>query len=460
MLINGYPPVNTAPVLDFYNRKGLDISKLERANSQEFRYIKGAGEGFFLLTQSITSEFLTLAVDDRTTTLKVLDRLSLEHPNKTGTILYLYHTAELKYKLYTIKVERNYNVTIRKSLTLYGTPAVLCLPPELEAPKTLEEVIDDFLPSGYTLDYDGPEITSYDIAIDGLSVLDAIDHLCSIYGLVWTATATTVYIFDMDLEDSSSDIIPGFSDPIKDINHTQLNPNLAVVNVSFPVYDWARTTPTEYITVDDISAVPGQAVNVQDPYFPAVLNPVGSVRNNSALNTRAGLIADNLEAIASSINFIEYNYYNIRPLGQHPLSLSEIVGDIGAGPFTIYRTLAYPYIPVKQQVAQDRLANNWIGSIADGYYGPVPTFIVIPTIPIDGALPPGPQVVVNKYRWNYGEPEWRVRVEWSPFEGVWNALQQEYDCPPEEAPPPPEEPTEPVDPWYGPEGPPSLPFPD
>jgi hypothetical protein len=457
MLLSGFPPVNTSPVLDFYQRKGLDISKLERANSQEFRYISGAGEGYFLLTQVISGDTpFTLAVDNRTVTLKVLDRLSLEHPTKTGTILYLYHTAEPKYLLYRFKVERNYNVTIRKSLSLYGTPTIVCLPPDL-TPKTLEQVIDDFLPSGYSLDYDAPPIQSYDIAIEGLSVLDAIDHLCSIYGLVWTADEDTVYIFDMDIEEtSSSNIIPGFNDPIKDINHTQLNANLSTVNVSFPVYDWNRTTPREYVTVDDGSSAPGRIANVQDPYFPAVLDPLENIRNNSSLNTRAELITTNLQSVAASINFIEYNYYNILPLGTHPLSLSEIVGDIGSGPLTIYRAIAYPYLPIRQPIAQDRLANNWIGLLSDGYYGAVPTFVVTPQIALDGAIPPGPQLVSNRYRWNYGEAGWAVRVEWSPYEGIWIALQQEYDCPPDEAPPPVPDPTEPVDPY----DPGSLPFPD
>jgi len=450
MLINSLPPVDPTPVLDSYNSKGLDISKLERCNSQEFRYINGPGEGYFLMTANITTEYLTLDAD-REVSLKILDRLSILHPAQTGLNLYIYHTAEPKYKLYQDKVERNYNVTIRKSLTLESDPLFQILPPDAEAPLTLQEVIEDFIPSGYTLNYYTDEIISYDIGIEGLSVGDAIDHLCSIYGLGWTATLDEVYIFDFKGEENSSSVIdqilPGFEDPIKDINHTKTNPNLSTVNVTFPVYDWVRTTPKEYITVESQSDIQGKIINCQDPYLFAILDSLEAARNQSELNDRATLIEENLQAIASTINFLEYNYYNLPGLGTPPHSLSEIVGDIGEGPFTIYRQLKYPYLPIQPKVASDRLANNWIGTITDGYYGQVASFIVTPQTALDGKLPPGPQRVHNKYRWNYGEEGWKVRVEWSAFEGIWIALQQEYDCPPEEAPPPVEEPTTPVNPW-------------
>lgn len=453
MTLGGYRVIDVGPIASYYQNKGLSLEKLQSCNMMEFRYIDSYGMGHFLLSQTITTEYITFVVDNRTINLKVVDRLSLEHPTQSGLRLYLYIVAEPKYDLLSYKVDRNYNVTIDKSISPYGSPTLATMPPDY-TPKTLEQVIDDFLPSGYSIDYNADSILSVDISIEGMSVLEAIDHLCSIYGLVWTATYSTVYIWDMEaVEESSSDILPGILPPINDIRHSLLSENIASINVSFPAYDYCRQTPDEYHTVDDLEDIQGQTINVMDPYYPAILDTLGSTRNTTNLNTRADLIATNLKAVARSINYVVKHYHSVNSLGTQPLSLSEVVGDRGLGPFTIYRTLRYPYHPVKVPPSKSRLANEWIGTITDGYYGTVSSFIVSPSFGLDGATPPGPQTVWNIFSWNYGEAGWVVQVKWDCVNQRWIAQQQEYDCPPDEAPPVPD-PTEPVDPYPTEEYPP------
>jgi hypothetical protein len=99
-------------------------------------------------------------------------------------------------------------------------------------------------------------------------------------------------------------------------------------------------------------------------------------------------------------------------------------------------------------------ANNWRGTLTDGYVETVASFTVTPVVGFDGKIPPGPQRVYNVYGWPYGEEGWTVRVEWNPVEAQWEAIQQEFECPPEELPPPPDvtSPEDPYEPPIGPDG--------
>lgn len=445
MQLNGQNLVDVASVYPYYVSKGLSLDILRLCNGQEFRFIDGYGRGHFIMTQTITSENVSFTVDSRTVSLKVIDRLSLEHPDHSGG-LKLYITAEPKYHLLDTIVQRNYNVTVDKSVPPYGTPTVVTLNPDF-VPKSLREVIEDILPSGVTLDYQADTITSYDISIEGLSVLRAIDHLCSIYGLIWTSTGSVVYVWDMQEAETSSETgIPNLTDPINDIRYTELTNSPTNVNVSFPVYNYARQVPKEYHTVEDDGTGQGQTINVMDPYYPAVINTLGALRNESFLDIRADIIVTNLKAIKNSYDYVAKHHFEAQPLSSQPLSLSEVYGDFGRGPRSLYRSIHYPYLPAKIPESKARYANNWRGTLTDGYVSVVPYFTVSPSVGLDGKIPPGPQRVYNIYRWPYGESGWNVRVEWNPIDAQWEALQQEFECPPEVLPEPPT-PTEPVNPW-------------
>lgn len=453
MQLNGQNLVDTASVMPYYVKKGLSLDLLRQCNSQEFRFIDGYGKGHFLMTQTITSERVNFTVGSRTVSLKVIDRLSLEHPNHSGG-LKIYVTAEPKYDLLDVTVSRNYNITVDKSVPPYGPLTVITLNPDY-ATKNLEQVIADILPDSYTLDYNADAIVPFDISIEGLSVLRAIDHLCSVYGLIWTATEDTVYVWDMKEPENSSDITSAaeLTDPINDIHYTQLTNSPTNINVSFPIYNYARQVPREYYTYEDDDTGQGQTLNVMDPYNPAVVTSLGTIRNETTLNEVAAIIVENLKAIKNSFDYVMKEFFEAPPLNYQPISLSEVYGDWGRGPRSIYRSIHYPIIPVKIPECKSRYANNWRGTLTDGYVERVPYFTVSPEVGLDGKEPPGDQKVYNIYRWPYGETGWKVRVEWNPIDGQWEAIQQEFECPPEE-PLEPIEQSPTVDPWPPEEEPP------
>lgn len=432
MQLNGINLVDTVEVLSYYEQRGLSTELIRKCNSQEYRFIDGYGKGYFLMTSDIASSSVSFTVDSRTTNLRVIDKVSLEHPNQTGDKLFAYITAEPKYELMDIIVSRSYNVTLDKSIPPTGSPTVVTLPPDL-VPKTLQEVMDDFLP--YALTYNGDTITSYDIAIEGLSALRAMDHLCSIYGYVWTFDGTTVVVNKITpAGPGGGEILKGLSDPINDIRHSVATQELSNVNVSFPILEYCRQDPSEYYTQEIDNGNPGKIVSIVDPYFPAVATSVGVIRNSATLDARATIIATNMEGIESLLIYVAKHHFEANPLTTTPISLSEIHGDFGSGPRSIYRSIPYPHNLTKRVYPKDRYANNWIGTLTDGYWEIVPSFVVSPLYGLDGKIPPGDQLVRNLYRWDYGQPGWTVRVEWDCVNAQWIALQQEYDCPPDEDP--------------------------
>jgi len=458
MQLNGQNLVDVASVMPYYTKKGLSLDLLRQCNSQEFRFIDGYGKGHFLMTQTISDDHVTFSVGSRTISLKVTDVLSLEHPNHSGG-LKVYITAEPKYDLLDLIVERNYNVTIDKSIPVSGEPTIVTLNPDY-TPKTLEQVIDDILPSDYTLDYNADVITPLDISIEGLSVFAAIDHLCSAYGLIWTCDGEVVYIWDMQDADNSSDITSQgeLTDPINDIYHTLLTDSPTNVNVAFPVYEYARQVPREYYVYEDSESTPssssdivdgpgqGQTLNVMVPYHKAYTTITGQIRNQSALDAIALIVIDNLKGIKKSYEYVVKEFFEALPLNYQPISLSEVYGDFGRGPRSVYRRIHYPYMLVRIPPSLSRYANNWRGTLTDGYSSVVEHFTVAPVVGFDGKIPPGPQKVYNIYKWPYGEMGWIVRVEWNNVTNRWEALQQEFECPPDPLPAEPTQ-TTPVDPW-------------
>ena len=452
MQLGSYPVVDPGPVKSFYTHNRLMTDLLARCNHQEFRYIDGYGKGYFLLTQDISSETLSFTVGSRTVSLKVIDKIWLEHPSKTDFGLYVYITAEPKYYLRELVVSRNYNITIDKSLSLdSGVPTIYVYEP-LGTPLTMSQVLADIAPAGYTVSFNTTDITSFDIAIEGMSVLGALDHLCSIYGWVWSVIGTTIHIWDLD---------PGNPpDPINDIHSSVLNPQITDIAVSFPYYDYPgyRKGTAEYYEVASVSSGQGIILSVCDPYYPAVSKLYGAVheddiRNASLLATRKAYIANRLELINQSTRRAEKLLFEAPTIssGSAPQYLSEIYGDWGDGPRSIYQSIPFPYVQPKIPPSKARFANNWRGTLVYGYQEEVAYFIVNPVYGFDGKIPVGYQRVVNVYGWNYGEVGWKVRVEWNPELGQWEAIQQEYRCPPDPLEPEPYDPPDYDPPYYYPE---------
>jgi hypothetical protein len=397
MQLGSYPVVDPRGIQAFYSRKGYLTDIIKKCNHQEYRYIDGYGKGYFLLTHNITSETVSFTTGSRTVTLRIIDKIWLEHPDKSDIGLWVYVTAEPKYYLQEAVVANNYNIIIDKSIVLTGPLSFVVMEAGGVA-LTMSQVLADILPVGYTLSFHPTDITSYDIAINGMSVLEAFDHICSIYGWVWTVVGTTVHVWSMSTT-------PTVADPLVDIQASVLNPQVVDYGVSFPYYDYPgyRTGIKEYYSVVDNNTGQGIAITVCDPYYPAFTKLYGAstledIRNGSDLATRADLIATNLDAINESFRFVQKDGFEAPALGSTaPICLSEVYGDWGDGPKSIYKSIPFPYVKAKIPVADSRWANNWRGILAVGYTEVVPYFVVDPVYGFDGKIPVGLQRVENIY---------------------------------------------------------------
>lgn len=461
MQFGSYKLVDPRQVKEYYINQKHMTDIINKCNHQEFRYIDGYGKGYFLLTDDISSSTISFTVDTRTVTLSIIDKIWLEHPEKTDIGLWVYVTAEPKYRLQEAVVFYNRNITIDKSLsTGSGVPSILVMETD-GVPLTMSELLQDLLGSAYTLSFNATDITSFDIAIDGMNVMTAFDHICSIYGWIWTLIGSTIFVWEME--------VPSVPNPINDIQTSVLDPQIIDYSVSFPYFDYPgyRKGTKEYYTVTDTNTGQGLSLTVCDPYYPAVsklsyaVHP-DEIRNLALLEARASLIAANLDLINQSVRFVQKNIYETPDLqggslesssGDDPIppiSLSEVYGDWGNGPRSIYKWIEFPYCKPKIPPSKARFANNWRGVLVAGYQEDVAYFVVDPIYGFDGKIPLGYQRVVNVYGWTYGEVGWKIRVEWNPELAQWEALQQEYRCPPDPLEPEPYDPPDYEPPYYFP----------
>lgn len=447
MQLNGENVVDTKSVLPYYQKYGLSQELLRKCSAQEFRYIDGVGMGYFLMTEDINDDTVSFEWDLRTVDLHVVKKFDLERRGFTGPKkLYVYVTAEPKYIFENTVVNRNFNVTIDKSLVVDGGATIVVLDPDRNNPKTVDQIITEILPSGYNVVYTAPQILPYDVNIEGINVREAIDTLCSTYGLIWTLDGSTVRIWGGQGNFNSTLV-----DPYNDIRTNFVNPAYDVINVVFPIYDYCRKGPRERYVYSQDNDGQGETLNVFEPYYPCVVDASDNPQNSSVLDTRGALIVQNLRALDDLEEYVAVHKAVCPPLSQTPGSLSEIHGDFGAGPRSIFREIPYPFRKVPEPDCDARLADNWIGRLVDGFYGSnVPSFAVAPQYGLDGAPPPGIQTVINLYSWEYGAPNWTVRVEWDCTNSRWIPLQMTLGCPPEEDPEyPPETPG--GDPYYPPD---------
>lgn len=448
MQFGSYKLVDPKSVKQFYAAQGHMTELISKCNHQEFRYIDGYGVGYFLLTDDISSETVSFTIDGQSTTLTIIDKIWLEHPDKSDIGLWVYVTAESKYKLTQVVVPYNRNTTIDKSLSLGGGVPTIYVMEIGGTPVPMSEVMEDIATlAGMTLSFTATDITSFDIAIDGMSGLEAVDHLCAIYGWLWTVDGTVLSIWELTGA-------PSIADPINDIHTSTLDPQIIDYSVSFPYYEYPghRKGIKEYYTISDNNSGQGININVCDPYYPAVNNlyyasDPDEIRNLSLLTTRGTLIVTNLNNINSSIRYVQKNIYEFPPSA---VSLSEVYGDWGDGPRSIYKWIPWPYSKCKIPPSKARFANNWRGVLVAGYQEDVAYFVVDPIYGFDGKIPLGYQRVVNVYGWTYGEVGWKIRVEWNPELAQWEALQQEYRCPPDPLEPEPYDPPDYEPPYYFP----------
>jgi hypothetical protein len=440
--------VDPQPVIDFYRQNGLATDLLEKCNCIEFRYIDGVGEGHILITNdgsfgateniSITD---TLTGSISTYNMSVLSIIDLEHPAHSGIGLRVLQVAEPKYRLKRIVAYRNFNVIYRRKVT---ATAGETLAPDT-TPLTLAQIIGNF--TGMSVSYTGDPIVPYDVFIQGMDSVSAIDKLCSTYGLLWTFSGSSINIVAPSTTVGSSNWfgvgVP--IDPINDIRvDVDIEPPLNSIQVTYPILETnVRQVRSNYTDSWSVSA-PGRTLNVYNPFFPAIYVS-NSLDNAAGIASNSGMIRDNMQVIAAlEGNYVVRHIYRPAPLAITPRFFSVRYADFGAGPRTIYSSRNYPYQQPPSSEVNDRQAKNWIGYLADDYNNTPSWFIVVPSIGIDGIKPSGLQYVFNTYNWDNGRAGALIRVEWSSENYRWLALQQEYECPEEEEepippPPPPEE---------------------
>jgi hypothetical protein len=442
--------VDPSAVLPYFYKRGFQTDILSKCNSVQFKYIDGVGTGYLLMEETVYNNNLvngtlplSMLVNGNNRNLQVLDLYRFDHPSTTTKRLVIAHVAEEKQYFTKLFPARNYNVMVRRS---YISNSIDMVAPD-SPPKTMKQIMEDITGfSGSSFVYNGPNVQPLDVFIEGMSVLEAMDILCSSLGLVWTFTGSTVYVFNaFDTIDYSK---------VSDVRYNNLTNPIKDISVTFPVLDCCLEKPTQFYTDNDnTSSVPGSTVNTYYPYLPAIIDrPSGTVDNATNLGLVATYLKNAFKIIESnSETCITYEFFKTILPSSTPNCFKVLFSDYGAGPRTILDSRDYPYLKTPDITLTDNQARNWIGTLYEGYKGQVLGFWVTPQYGIDGKLPkvhggdPGIWVT-NLYRWDYGDEGAWIRVEWDCVNYRWIPLQQEYRCPPSSPPPPQTPPPEEVTP--------------
>ncbi len=451
--INGRPVRDAAPYLAYYYSKGLPTDLLQKCNSQQFRFIDGIGEGYFIADNvTYTSgDSITLQIFGPTgtsetpiaKTLFVLDVIEIEHPSAAGTKTRIIHTAEDKFALKLVTVPDNYNVIHRRTVELATVAGEILLGSGGSA-LSLEAVITSA--TGMSCSNNtGVSIQPYDVFIEGMSAFDAVELLCRANGFLWTMDSESITLWsDRSVTD------PSYI-KIDDVRRNIVTPPQRRFNIVFPVLDCCVDQPIEFVDEKEAATRAGDGIKTYMPFFPGLLFTDGTLTNESDIIEVRQTLRPEFEAVAKlSNNYVNYPYYKYFDTSAQPRSLRLTYSDHGGGFSTTISGKEYPYVPMPTSPIRDRQCRNWVGKLRDGYNQddpPIDGFWVIPEFGIDGKIPtddegaPKEQYVVNLYKWNYGADNAWIRVEWDCKNYRWIPLQQEYICPTEDTFPEQEDPT-------------------
>lgn len=503
LLNNSINLINPSSLLSYFSGKGRNIDLLSNCNFQEFKYIDGCGEGYFLvnygaistsniklnLTKGVQSVWDDTETWDDTDTwtegvnyersLIVTDSIIFEIDNSPK--LQLIKTVELKYILESINATRNYNVIDLKTVVL-STGNVLV--PDIPA-KTVVQIIKDIKVSIEVV-WSTASIRPYNLFIDGLSIREIMDRVCMAYGLLWTAEYSTVTVEPIwDDSETWNDSNTWTEEPYttqrvtiyvyagtslnttvsllpNDLNKPHPLQSFKEINTAYPILDNGVQEPVNYFTKSS-SSTGGKVITAYNPYYPAIYNPGKLIAVNPSLSGSG--IPENITKINSVHNYVKANLENIIKLENYyfvhshiepythldsPKALKYTYGHSGTGLRTFLFSGKYPILPIPEHNKVDRQARNVIGQLTYTYKGiTIPAFFVTPLFGLDGYIDTATDLyVTNLYKWDYGAAEAKIRIEWDVINHQWIPLQQEYICPPggevAPLPPPPEEPTYPI----------------
>lgn len=440
MQLDAKPIRDSNPYIDYYVARGLSIDLLRKCNMQTFKFIDGYGEGYFITdnTKYTTGSTVTFTIPGTAINvpLYVIDITEIEHPDATKKTRIL-HTGESKFYLTISAVQRNYNVIDRRT-QIANTAAIV--PPDATA-KTLAQILVDILPG---LVYSGPTIYPYDVFIQGMSILDAVDKLCAAYGLVWTYQSGIARVYSVTTPTAESYV------KIVDIQKQVITNPLASIVTVFPILDCCQQYPNDFEDYSWSSGLEGDYLQVYMPYFPAIYDSSGVLTNGVA----AAYVADNLRPLYQaadrvSSNYIAHEFYKGFSLTTKPVTTKLTYADLGAGPRTFLSGSPYPFLKKPTiHIPDDKQAKEWIGYLYQEYKGSATLgFWVVPAYGLDGLAPATNQYVVNLFKWNYGTAGASIYVKWDCVNYRWIGIQQEYVCPPTTTPAPPDPPPPP--PSYG-----------
>lgn len=429
MLLNGHNVVNVTSTLETLSKFGRELDILDGCNHQSFRAIDGYGTGKFLVKNTAfqtAAEKVAFTINGVSRDVYVVSAIALYIANNTASQLYVVSTAEEKYEFSKLTVTRSYNVLDRKTF-IANTSAILS--PDVTA-KTMKEIIADI--SGKTVTWN-PTITiyPYDVFIQGMSTIDAIDKMCAAYGLLWTYTNSIIYIH------AGSALAPPELPKVSDIQYPVLQPGIKVYITQFSVLDCCIKLVNSYRAKETTVASVGKNIETYMPYYYAFVNISGAVTNPDLLNSFHGKLRDNFNGISKiEDQYIVQNYFTTYSLTATPKAFEVTFGNYGNGSRTIYYSRRYPYLLLPLPEIKDRVASRWLGTLVATYKGVVPGFMVTPVRGLDGATPTttryeSPAIYVkNIFEWNYGGIGALVLVEWDCSEYQWIATQQLYICPP------------------------------
>ena len=421
-------------LLEGFLRMGLNIRNIERGNYQELRSIGGLGYGQFILTEDISEDYVDVVWHDNNAIKVGILQKEIIGNTKTGTNIFVYRTVQHKFSL-SDDVQRDYNVIIRKSVNDSGEGYALS--PD-QPFKTLTEIVEDIVPVGITVDSDAQAaIKPYNVPIEGMLVWQAIDLLCSNYGLLWELDDTTLYI-RKPTDITSNDPSPPTTRIKQMERETFDNFTLSICNPIFRVVkesdNWRQNGYTSTVTSGTASEYYEHIYNI---FVPEVYGPNNTVGNNVA--TQNQLISDNLNNIFRAPNYFVRGKGD-RPELQTEQYLRTIMDDLKGDREVLNYVKDYPMIRCPNVVtheAHDGLADNMLAAINPGYYGSGTTeFSVSPEHCLDGTIPAGNeyQEVYNYYSYDYGSNGQKIRLEWDYKNARWIPLMQAYTCPPDTDP--------------------------
>lgn len=452
MYLNDLPVIHVKSIIDDFANVGRNIDAFADANSQTFKSINGYGTGAFLVSSNNFNPNTTQIVNfkvliDGTSSsidreLYVTDCLSLTHTANTRRI-YLLKTAERKYYLESFTVERNYNVLHHRTLNgIYG----VVLEDE-NTPLSLQQIVQSILdvgPDTINLVWNVENLYGYNLFIQGMSAINAIDLICSAYGLIWTMEGNYVYVYRGSLLNTNPS---GYLNKINDLQEPIRTNALKDFSVNYKIVECCIENPITYVTRDNNSGTVGRSLDVYCPYVPAIINTTGEVTNNSVLTSATTYLRGNFEGILSVTNrYIVRDFVQEVLPSSTPLALELTYSNYGYKNQTILYSPEYPFVKRSEANVADRQAKNWVGVVTYSYKGIVPVIQVTPSFGIDGQPPLGIQLVSNIYSWNYAQANAPIRVEWDCVNRRWIPLQQAYICPPASNPPPiPEPPLPPIE---------------